>query len=441
MALFKRRRRAATDTAGLGAVVIAMRLEDGDVAPADCRVVAFNAAGYARRLPAGRVARGEGETVYCYHPGPYHVELTPFAAAPELGLRLQFVVDAADPRVAQQRFELLLHSEAGPQLVLADFGASIEQALQLALRQGGLDLPPCTALDEWHGFRAGLNQLLYTRFGVTVDDCFPVDMGERIDFAATLRARAERLAERAPARPPVQRAPVAAAAAVAPPSSGMNAAAPTEARSAEQGAAAAAAAITPPSSGTNAANPAEARSAEQGSYPRWSEPGPPHRGSSGDHAATDDANALRRLFLELPPATSALRLIALPPGLALFQTHQQLLQRLGLSSLSVATMPSLAWAAPDRPLDLAQQRRRVNHAAAAARALDEAWALLGRLRLAAPDQLPELLDEADRIVANLDHHLALRRAPFAPTEQECDEAPAQSRDATAAAASRKEPSL
>ncbi|SFM74502.1 hypothetical protein [Rugamonas rubra] len=403
MALFKRRRRAATDTAGLGGVVIAMRLEDGDVAPADCRVVAFNAAGYARRLPAGRVARGDGETVYCYHPGPYHVELTPFAAAPELGLRLQFVVDAADPRVAQQRFDLLLHSEAGPQLGLAEFGASIEQALQLALRQGGLDLPPCTALEEWHGFRAGLNQLLYTRFGVTVDDCFPVDLGERIDFAATLRARAERLAERAPV--------------------------------------AAAAAITPPSSGTNAVSPTEARSAEQGADPRGSDPSPSPWGSSNDHAASDDAKALRRLFLELPPATRALRLLALPPGQALFQAHQQLLQRLALSSLSVSTMPSLAWAAPDRPLDLAQQRRRVNHAVAAVRALDEAWALLARLHLSTADQLPAMLDEADRIVANLDHHLALRRAPFAPTEQECDEAPAHPRDATVAPAARKEPSL
>lgn len=441
MALFKRRRRAATDTAGLGGVVIAMRLEDSDVAPADCRVVAFNAAGYARRLPAGRVARGDGETVYCYHPGPYHVELTPFAAAPELGLRLQFVVDAADPRVAQQRFDLLLHSEAGPQLGLADFGASIEQALQLALRQGGLDLPPCTALDEWHAFRAGLNQLLYTRFGVTVDDCFPVDLGERIDFAATLRARAERLAERAPVRPPVERAPIATEAAIAPPRGGTKAAVPTEARSAEQGAVAAAAAITPPSSGTNAAGPSEARSAELGSDPRGSDPSPWPRGSSNDHAATDDAKALRRLFLELPPAISALRLIALPPGLTLFQTHQQLLQRLALSSLSVSTMPSLAWAAPDRPLDLVQQRRRVNHAAAAVRALDEAWALLARLHLATPDQLPAMLDEADRIVANLDHHLVLRRAPFAPTEQECDEAPAHPRDTTVAPAARKEPSL
>ncbi|MES2076406.1 MAG: hypothetical protein V4462_12395 [Pseudomonadota bacterium] len=191
----------------------------------------------------------------------------------------------------------------------------------------------------------------------------------------------------------------------------------------------------------NAAAQAEARSAEQGADPRGYAPSASPRGSPADHAATDDAKALRRLFLELPPATSALRLIALPPGLALFQTHQQLLQRLALSSLSVATMPSLAWAAPDRPLDLVQQRRRACQAIAAVRALDEAWALLGRLHLAAPDQLPELLDEADRIISNLDHHLALRRAPFAPTEQECDEAPAQSRDAPAAAASRKEPSL
>jgi hypothetical protein len=38
------------------------------------------------------------------------------------------------------------------------------------LAQGALDLPPCTTLEEWHAFRAGLNQLMYTRYGVTVDD-------------------------------------------------------------------------------------------------------------------------------------------------------------------------------------------------------------------------------------------------------------------------------
>ncbi|MBJ7312832.1 hypothetical protein ACFOLJ_28265 [Rugamonas sp. CCM 8940] len=424
MALFKRRRRTATDTAGLGAVVIAMRLEDGDVAPADCRAVVFNAAGYARRAPAGKVVLADGETLYCYHPGPYNVELTPFAAAPELGLRLQFVVDASDPRVTQQRFELLLGSEAGPQLLLAEFAASIEAALRLELRQGGLELPPCTSLDEWNGFRAGLNQLLYTRFGVTVDDCFPVDLGERVDYAATLRARAERVAERAPA--PAFEPASAAAPAPAPAPAPARAAVPAPAPEAAPQGIAAPGAVSP-------AAAASATSAAAANVPSLPSP---------QQAAADDAKALRRLFLELPSATSALRLLALPPGMALFQVHQRLLQGLGLSSLSVATMPSLAWAAPDRPLDPTQQRRRIRHSVAAVATLDEAWALLARLQLAKPEQLPDMFDEADRILANLDHHLLLRRAPFAPTELECDEASAPSGEATpAAAAARKEPSL
>jgi hypothetical protein len=436
MALFKRRRRTATDTAGLGAVVIAMRLEDGDVAPPDCRAVVFNATGHARRAPAGKVVLADGETLYCYHAGPYNIELTPFAAAPELGLRLQFVVDASDPRVTQQRFELMLSSEAGPQLRLAEFGASIEQALQLELRQGGLELPPCTSLDEWNGFRAGLNQLLYTRFGVTVDDCFPVDLGERVDYAATLRARAERPAERAPA-PAATPAPASAPASASTP-------APRPVPAPAQAPAAAAAPVPAPAlslhgaTAPEAASPAAAAPAAPATSPAAANaPSAP----SPQQVAADDARALRRLFLELPPATSALRLIALPPGQPLFQAHQQLLQRLGLSSLSVSTMPSLAWAAPDRPLDLVQQRRRVNHAVAAMRALDEAWALLARLQLAKPEQLPDMFDEADRILANLDHHLLLRRAPFAPTEQECDEAPAASHEAMPAPGARKEPSL
>jgi hypothetical protein len=41
---------------------------------------------------------------------PYTLDLQPFAAAPEWGLRLRVLVDAADPRVAQQRFDLFLQS-------------------------------------------------------------------------------------------------------------------------------------------------------------------------------------------------------------------------------------------------------------------------------------------------------------------------------------------
>jgi hypothetical protein len=55
---------------------------------------------------------------------------------------------------------------------------------------GTLELPPCTTVEEWHAFRAGLNQLMYTRYGLTVDDCVPVDLAPQADYAAMLRSRA-----------------------------------------------------------------------------------------------------------------------------------------------------------------------------------------------------------------------------------------------------------
>src|SRR5471032_486923 len=318
MGLFTRRRRQTTDTGGLGTSVVALRFEDGDVAPVGAAAVIFNAAGYARRAAAGRVSPAEGETIYCVHPGPYSIDLTPFAAAPELSLRLRFLIDASDPRVAQQRFDLFLFSEAEAQLSVAGFGAAIEAALQAELNQGSLDLPPCTALEEWHGFRAGLNQLLYTRFGVTVDDCVPVDLGDSVDFARMLAARAVPVVHMAtdiqfkldePA-PQAAASPAAAQAAILP----------------------------------------AVREA--------------------------DAKSQRRLFLELPALASGLRLLSLPAGQATFQSHQKLLQRLGLIALSVATMPSLDWAAPDQPSPVLGQNRRSVDSAQAVQSLDEAWALL-----------------------------------------------------------------
>jgi len=378
MGLFTRRRRQATDTSGLGASVIALRVGDVDVAPVGTALVIFNAAGYARRAVAGRVAPGEGETVYCVHPGPYSIDLIPFAAAPELGLRLRFLIDASDPRVTQQRFDLFLFSEAEAQLSVAAFGKAIESALQSELNQGSLDLPPCTALEEWHAFRAGLNQLLYTRFGITVDDCVPVDLGDSRDFAQMLAARVQRIATDlqfkadAPG-PEIAPSPVAAPSRVA-----------------------ARAAIRP-----------AVREA--------------------------DAKSLRRLFLELPALTSGLRVLALPAGQATFQSHQQLMQRLGLIALSVGTMPSLDWAAPDQSVSALEQNRRSADSARAVLSLDEAWALLARLQLAVPMQLDELFDDADRIVANLEHHLQRRRA--ASLVPDVDDS------ADEAAAPRKEPSL
>ena len=359
MGFFTRRRKQATDTGGLGVSLIALRLDDGDVVPADCTVVVFDAAGHARRAASGKVSCEQGESVFCFHPGPYTVDLIPFAAAPEWGLRLRFVIDAANPRVSQQRFDLYLYSETSGRLQLAGFGASVEAALQAELAHGALDLPPCTSLDEWHAFRAGLNQLMYTRYGVTVDDCVPVDLGGQVDFADMLEARAMRAAE------------------------------------AER-----LAAVEIHVLGEQAADLSSAPAAKP-PLPAL----PP--------AARNDAQALRRLFLELPALSRELRLLRLPEGLPVFERHQALLLRLGMASLNVTTMPALAWAAPDQPLAEEDQNRRSRHTLIACDALDEAWSLLARLQLAGHEQWPQLLDEADRVCANLETGLSLRRAPHA----------------------------
>lgn len=349
--------------AELGAGLFAARLGEGQQAPAGSVLVVFSEGGQARRSGP----RGARETAFCFHPGPYSIDLTPFAAAPELGLRMRFVADAGDPRVAQQRFDLYLFSEAGQVLSVAAFGAAVESAVQDALEQGTLALPPCTSLDEWNAFRTGVNQLLYTRFGVTVEDCIPVDLGESVNFAAVLRGRVQQAVE-PEARP------------------------------------------TPEAAG--ASTPIDARDEQ-----RTGEHRPDSAPSTAIAAsAADDAHALRRLFLELPALAGGLRLIALPPGQPLFLAHQSLLQRLALLALDVNTMPSLAWAAPGQALAPARQARRAHGSVLAVQALDQAWALLARLQTGAAPRsgLPELFDEADRLLSNLDLYLSRRRAVQAP---------------------------
>jgi hypothetical protein len=385
MGLFRRRRRQPADTSALGRTLIAQRLDQGDIAPGVCRVVIFNPGGHARRAAAGKISCAEGESVFCFHPGPYSVDLTPFATAPELGLRLQFVIDAADPRVTQQRFDLFLYSEVEAALELDGMRTRLDAAVQAELAQGALELPPCTTLDEWNAFRAGLNQLLYTRFGITVDDCVPVDLGDRVDYADILTERALS----APAvAVPVWAAPAAASAAAG--------------RTGGSSAPGTAGSAAVPVAGTAAPVPVARKV----------------RPSAGLPPADSDARSLRRLFLELPALSTAIRLLDLPAGPEPLLARQALLQRLALLKLGVDTMPSLAWAAPDQPLAADQQARRSRNSAAAVAALDEAWALLARLQLAVPVQWAELSDEADRICANLEHLLALRRAPYEPLHED-----------------------
>lgn len=388
-----RRRRAATaaladqggragELADLGAGLMALRLDGGEVAPPGTVVVVFDAAGQARRAPPGKVACAPGQTAFCFHPGPYTLDLIPFAAAPEWGLRLRFVVDAAYPHVAQQRFDLYLYAEVAPdasRLPLAAWSAAVQATLQNELAQGALELPPCTALDEWHAFRAGLNQLLYTRYGVTVDDCLPVDLGGQVDFAQVLQERAAQASAQLAAMAPV--ADVHSISALPP------AAAP---------AAAPAAIVHSISALPPAAAPADAPAAIPA--------------TAATAASCNDAAGLRRLFLELPVLTRDLRVLALPVGPAAFQQHQGLLHRLGMASLHVDTMPALAWTAPDQPLDAFNQARRAGATALAVTALDQCWSLLARLQRLHADERSALFDDADRLCANLETGLAQRRA-------------------------------
>lgn len=338
--LFKRAPAVATpDTAALGTRALALPMPCGAVVPPGCVGVAFDKGGRTRRIAQGARFKLEAhESACCFHPGPYSADLLPFAAAPELGLRLNFAIDAPDPRVAQQRFDLYLMSEAGNGVSLAAIAGAMQAALQRELEQGNLELPPCTSLAEWNVFRAGLNQLLYTRFGLIVDDCIPVDLGEHVDYAQILRARA--VLVKAPAPVSLPAAP----------------------------------------------------------------------------ASLSDAQALRRLFLELPCVMCALRLAVLPQGQAQFHQHQALLRRLDQVSLSAATMPALDLAAPGQPLAPNLQARRARHSSAAAMALDEAWSLLARLALADGQPLALLFDDADRIVANLEYHCSERRIALQQSE-------------------------
>lgn len=429
MGLFSRRRKFSADTGGLGATLIALRLDEGDVAPSHSTVVVFNAGGHARRVAAGKVSCEQGETVFCFHPGPYTVDVTPFASAPEWGLRLRFVVDAANPRVTQQRFDLYLYSETAGRLELADFSAAVEMALQAELAQGALELPPCTTLEEWHAFRAGLNQLMYTRYGVTVDDCVPVDLGDQIDYATILQTRAQQAAEAervrfiateaakavqsdlAPAAAPAVSTPAAIEPTLhtaTPAAAAAAGKAQTNAPGAQSRATSATASPATPCLGreSDVALPSDAAVSRQ---PAGRTPSGAAYVRATATTAEQDARALRRLFLELPALGSGLRLLTLPDGLPIFQQHQAVLLRLGMAALNVNTMPSLAWAAPDQPLSMAGQARRVAQTMIAQSALDEAWSLLARLQLADPQQWPSLLDEADRICTNLETGLSLRR--------------------------------
>jgi hypothetical protein len=189
--LFQRpARQDGPGTKALGTQLVALVVQANSVLPDGCCGVIADADGRTRRLaPGRRIKLAPGETAWAFHPGPYAAQLVPFAAAPEIGLSVHFAVDSPDPRLEQQRFDLYLASECSGRLDLVALVREAQQALQRELAQGNIELPPCATLDEWSAFRAGFDRLLYTRFGLVVDDCIPVDLGETADYGRTLLDR------------------------------------------------------------------------------------------------------------------------------------------------------------------------------------------------------------------------------------------------------------
>jgi hypothetical protein len=189
---FFKRAAPVHDACALGRTAVALPLSPGCGAPPGCPVVIVDADGRPRRAttPAGKkVELRPGELAWAFHPGPYTIEFNPYAQAPEIGLRTTFAIDPQDPAAAGKRFDLYLAAEGDGRVDLAALGVAVEGAVRNALEQGALDLPPCADIDEWNAFRQGLNRLLYLRFGLTVDDCVPVEL-DAVDFAAQLAARA-----------------------------------------------------------------------------------------------------------------------------------------------------------------------------------------------------------------------------------------------------------
>ncbi|NIA52707.1 hypothetical protein HAV22_03435 [Massilia sp. TW-1] len=189
---FFKRPAPATDACALGSTAVAVPLQPGCGAPPGCPVVIVDGDGRPRRAttPAGRkVELRPGELAWAFHPGPYTITIVPYAQAPEIGLSTTFAIDPLDPAPAGKRFDLYLAAEGDGRIDVGLLAAAVQDAVRAALAHGALDLPPCCGIDEWNAFRLGLNQLLYLRFGLTVDDCVPVELDD-VDYAAQLAARA-----------------------------------------------------------------------------------------------------------------------------------------------------------------------------------------------------------------------------------------------------------
>lgn len=163
------------DAARLGASMLAVTAPLGAYVPEGCVALVIERDG-RRRLAGGERLAGQAQALaWCLHPGPYECVLQ-LQASGDIGLLLRFALDTLDLRSTQQRIDLFLASEADGPVSVLDFAAQMAWALQQECQRGCLRLGPSGTLAEWQQFRSGVDQLLYARFGVLVQECVQVEL-------------------------------------------------------------------------------------------------------------------------------------------------------------------------------------------------------------------------------------------------------------------------
>lgn len=407
-------------------ILLAQRLSQAAPVPAGWIGIAIAVDGSSSRYHSGQNIAPPWQKAFLLHSGPHRCQLCLHPATPEIALDLRFVLDSPDPRVPQQRFDLFLSSEIDDDLTLAAMAARLQAGLQAEFASGGLDCFAQMSLPEWMRFRAQLERWLYTRFGLTVEDCALVDVGDQVDYAQILLARAAAQAASHPASPVPGAGTPASSASLSNHANSMQVGRETQASPAAMPQTGNRPAVDVSDAGTLASR-AEAAGADAGQNPARAAAAPPTARSlpswislpwfdSAADAVAADAAGLRRLFIELPDF--AMRWRALNPSPGFFALQQSSLQRLSLLRPLVAGMPALTLAAPNQSLAHWQIAARSDAMRQALAAWEQAWSLLARL-----DDLPgtgtqsaaALLarwqaeqDAILRITGNLEHCLALR---------------------------------
>ena len=317
-------------------------------------------------LPAPRVSSGKRlkvaaeENAWLVRQGQLMMLLQMHPAASTIGLHLGLDLAPAEHALSAQQAEIYLSGLDTDSLTLGMLRNDVEAWLQTNMASGALDLPPCETAEEWRVFRLALGDGLHARFGLAIDDCFIVDLvdgpgqiGESpstpIDSTITTRVNMVRVLR-------------AATAAVG------------TARGAWQQV-------------TRQAASDWARRRDSTARARIS--------------ALADSHARNRLFIELPRLAAALRRPNLPQGVGVVQKQLALAQRIDRLAARSALPPMPSMDA----VRLGIERR------LPLQDLDEGWAALARLGHAAADAAPFAsiqicLDDAERVVANLESHVA-----------------------------------